>query len=138
MNFLSFALLFALFGFQNDNCPADRIIGVWKLENQIDLKIYKYHSKYYGKIIALNGFNDGQILDSYNPKDKFVKDSLIGKVILSGLEYNQKEKKWQNGKMYAPNMGFFANLEIENVSSTALTAVGSKFMFWHTEHWQKQ
>ncbi|MCD4679962.1 MAG: DUF2147 domain-containing protein [Bacteroidales bacterium] len=45
----------------------DIIIGNYHLPNKLDVEIFKNSGKYYGKIIALNGFEDGQTKDINNP-----------------------------------------------------------------------
>lgn len=138
MKLTYFLLLFVFCGAQSPTDPSDGIIGTWRLENSIDLEIYKSGPKYSGKIAALNGFNDGQTLDSHNSDKERQNDPLVGKVILTNLSYNTEEGIWENGKMYAPHMGFFANLEIKEVAGNEITAVGSKFLFWHAETWTRQ
>ena len=103
----------------------------------MDIDIYKQNTNYCAKIIALNGFNNNQQLDEQNSDEAHEKDSLIGKVIINELTYNTKNNTWGNGKMYAPHMGIFANLDIKEINGDTITAVGSKFFFWHTEQWIK-
>lgn len=68
-----------------------KIVGKWKLENGLDMEIYQQNDKFYGKIIALNGFNDGQKLDEHNPDKSLRSRSLIGLVILKDLEYDEED-----------------------------------------------
>jgi uncharacterized protein (DUF2147 family) len=137
MKLISLLLISAVVSVQDHDIKPDAIIGNWRLENGLDIEIYKQNSNYCGKIIALNGFNDDQQLDEYNSDEAHEKDSLIGKVIINHLAYNKEEKTWGNGKMYAPHMGMFANLDIKSVNGDTITAVGSKLFFWHTEQWVK-
>ena len=116
---------------------SDAIIGTWRIESGLDIDIYKQGSKYLGEIVALNGFNGGQVLDEFNSDDEKVNDSLIGRIIIFHLAYDEKSGTWDNGKMYAPHMGFHANLEIKSVEDNVITAVGSKLFLWHTENWEK-
>jgi hypothetical protein len=138
MKIFYLTLLFGIMGNSANHTSSDDIIGVWKLENGIDLEIYKSGPYYLGKIHALNGFNKGQIIDIHNPDQESTKDSLVGKNMITNLKYNSKKNNWENGTMYAPHLGIFANLEIKNCTTDTLTAVGSKFMFWRTEYWIRQ
>ena len=45
----------------------DVIIGKYHLPNKLDIEIFKNNGEYFGKIIALNGFEDGQTIDTNNP-----------------------------------------------------------------------
>jgi len=116
---------------------ADDLIGTYHLPNKLDVKIFKVGENYHGKIIALNGFRDGQIVD-YKNKDKSKRnDLLVGKVIITNLEFDAKNKKWINGKMYGPGKGIVFNLKINKIREKDIEVVGSKFFFWKTMDWEK-
>jgi hypothetical protein len=57
------------------------------------VKIFKVDNKYFGKIIALNGYEDGQTVDLKNPEKPKQNDLLLGKVIIENLRYDTDEKK---------------------------------------------
>ena len=116
---------------------ADAIVGKYKLPNELDIKIYKYKSKYYGKIIALNGFEDGQTKDVNNPDESKQNDPLLGKIIIHGLEYDKEEKQWINGRMYGPEKGMKFDLKIKANLKDAIEIEASKFLFWKTMEWKK-
>ena len=111
---------------------ADNIVGNYHLPNKLDIQIYKYNNKYQGKIIALNGYEDGQIKDFKNPDKSKHKDLLLGKIIIKGLEFNKEEKQWINGEMYGPEKGMIFNLKIVEIRENEIEVVGSKYIFWHT------
>ncbi len=116
---------------------ADDIIGKYHLPNKLDLEIYKVGDKYFGKIIALNGYEDGQTVDVKNPDDSKQNQPLIGMVILKDLEWDQEEKQWVNGNMYGPEKGMVFNLKITELMEDKIEVVGSKYLFWHTLEWDK-
>ena len=116
---------------------ADAIIGKYHLPNKLDVEIFEYDKKYFGKIIALNGYEDGQTTDYKNPNKAKHNDRLIGKVIITNLEYDSDEKKWINGKMYGPEKGLFFNLKITEHRNTEIEIVASKYLFWKTMEWEK-
>ena len=114
---------------------ADDIIGEYHLPNELDVKIYKNNGKYYGKIIALNGYE--QTKDFKNPDKSKRKDLLIGKVIIKGLEFDKEDKRWINGSMYGPEKGMLFNLKVTEINNKEIKVVGSKYLFWRTLTWLK-
>ncbi len=115
----------------------DDIIGKYHLPNKLDLEIYKVGNKYYGKIIALNGYEDGQTVDAKNPDESKQNQPLIGMVILKDLEWDDEEKQWINGSMYGPEKGMVFNLKVTEMMEDKIEVVGSKYLFWHTLVWEK-
>ncbi len=116
---------------------ADSIIGKYHLPNKIDVKIFKYKGKYFGKIIALNHFENGQTKDINNPEESKQNDLLLGKIIIKNLEYDSKKKEWINGKMYGAEKGLVFDLKITELRQNEIEVVGSKFFFWRTLIWKK-
>ena len=116
---------------------ADDIIGKYHLPNKLDVKIFKHKNKFYGKIIALNNFEDGQTTDINNDDKDKQNTPLIGMVIIKDLEYDSENKEWINGKMYGPEKGLFFNLKVTEMRKNEIKVVGSKYLFWHTLVWKK-
>jgi len=116
---------------------ADDIIGKYHLPNKLDVVIYKTGDNYSGKIIALNGFENGQTTDVKNP-DKSKRDTpLLGKVIITNLQFDEVEKQWINGIMYGSEKGMNINLKITEMNEKEITVVGSKFILWKTLKWTR-
>ena len=116
---------------------ADDIIGKYHLPNKLDVVIYKTGDNYSGKIIALNGFENGQTTDVKNP-DKSKRDTpLLGKVIITNLEFDEGSKQWINGTMYGSEKGMNINLKITEMNEKEITVVGSKFILWKTLKWTR-
>ena len=91
----------------------DEIIGKYHLPNKLDVEIYKVEKdKYNGKIIALNGFENGQTTDINNSQESKQKTLLIGMEIIKGLNFDSGEKEWIDGEMYGPEKGMTFNLKI--------------------------
>ena len=130
-------LLFILVSISTFAQKADDIIGKYHLPNKLDVEIYKYEGKYYGKIIALNNFENGQSIDNKNPDKAKQNNLLIGMVIIEGLEYDRENNEWVNGTMYGPEKGMTFNLEITEMREKEIEVVGSKYFFWHTLIWEK-
>ena len=116
---------------------ADDIIGKYHLPNNLDVELYKQGDIYFGKIIALNGYENGQTVDLKNPDESKQKDSLIGKIIIEDLKFDKEEKQWFDGKMYGAEKGMFFNLKVTNINKKEIVVVGSKFLFWRTLIWNK-
>ena len=117
---------------------ADDVIGKYRLPNNLDVEIFKETSnKYFGKIIALNGYEDGETKDFKNPDKLKRNELLLGKVIIENLEFDSDEKLWINGNMYGPEKGMVFNLKITEVRNNEIEIVGSKYFFRRTLEWKK-
>ncbi len=116
---------------------ADIIIGKYRLPNKLDIEIFENSGKYFGKIIALNGFEDGQLKDINNPDRSQRNDPLLGKLIIKDLEYDKDEKKWINGSMYGAEKGMYFNLLIAEVRANEIAVVGSKLIMRKSLEWKK-
>ena len=116
---------------------ADIIIGKYRLPNKLDIEIFENSGKYFGKIIALNGFENGQLKDIKNPDRSQRNDLLLGKLIIKDLEYDKYEKKWINGSMYGAEKGLYFNLLIAEVRANEIAVVGSKFIMKKSLEWKK-
>ncbi len=116
---------------------ADIIIGKYRLPNKLEIEIFENQGKYFGKIISLNGFEDGQVKDINNPDRSKRKDSLLGKLIIQDLEYDMEEKKWIKGSMYGAEKGMHFNLKITEVRQNEIVVIGSKYIMRKTLEWKK-
>lgn len=115
----------------------DDIIGKYRLPNSLDIEIFKNNNKYFGKIIALNGYENGETKDFKNPDKSKRNELLLGKVIINNLEFDKEEKQWVNGSMYGPEKGMVINLEITEIRDNEIEIVGSKLFFHRTLEWKK-
>ena len=115
---------------------ADDVIGTYRLPNNLDVEIFEKEGKYFGKIIALNGHENGNEKDIKNPDKSKRSDPLIGKVIVENLEFDSDEKQWINGSMYGPEKGLVFNLKITEILVDEIKVVGSKFFFHKTLIWK--
>ena len=116
---------------------ADIIIGKYSLPNKLDIEIIENSGKYFGKIIALNGFENGQLKDINNPDRSKRNDPLLGNLIIKDLEFDRDEKKWINGTMYGAEKGLYFNLLIAVVRADEIVVVGSKFIMRKSLEWKK-
>jgi uncharacterized protein (DUF2147 family) len=116
---------------------ADDIIGKYHLPNKLDIEIYKKGNKFFGKVIALNGWENGQTKDYKNPDKAKQNEPLKGKTIIKNLEFDANKKEWINGEMYGPEKGMFFNLKVTEIRKNEVEVVGSKYFFWKTLIWEK-
>ena len=116
---------------------ADEIIGKYHLPNDLDVEIFKDNGKYFGKIIALNNFKDGQTTDVNNPEESKQNELLVGKVIIKNLEFNSEKEQWLYGSMYGPEKGMVFNLKITEMREKEIEVVGSKYIMWRKLQWEK-
>ncbi len=116
---------------------ADDVIGKYRLPNKLDIEIFKKNNKYLGKIIALNGYENGTKNDFKNPDKSKRNDPLIGKVIIENLEFDSEEKEWVNGSMYGPEKGMLFKLKVTEIKQNEIEVVGSKYFFRKTLKWKK-
>jgi len=130
-------ILFLLFIGKAFSQNPDDLIGKYRLPNKLDVEIYKENGKYFGKIIALRNFDDGQTTDVKNPDKSKQNIPLIGLQIIRNLEYDEQENKWLHGQMYGPEKGMNFNLKVTEVKDKEITVVGSKYFFWRTLIWEK-
>lgn len=116
---------------------ADDIIGKYHLPNKLDIEIYKIANSYFGKVIALNNWENGQKKDYKNPDISKRNEPLIGKVIIKNLKFDANKKEWINGEMYGPEKGMFFNLKVTKIYENKIEVIGSKFFLWKTLIWGK-
>ncbi len=116
---------------------ADDVIGEYHLPNNLNIRIFKIDNKYYGEIIGVDGFKNGQTRDKKNPDKLRRNDLLIGKIIIKNLEFDIKNKEWINGNMYGPEKGMEFNLKITEIRKEEIEVIGSKYFFRHTIEWPK-
>jgi hypothetical protein len=116
---------------------ADDIIGKYHLPNNLDVEFFKENGTYSGKIIALNGYEDGRTKDSKNSDSSLKNRDLLGLIIIKNLKFDPEKKEWVDGEMYGPDKGIHVNLEVTELKDDKITVIGSKFLFWKTLTWKK-
>lgn len=133
---LTIALILLFTGFSSAQ-DADVIIGKYLLPNDLEVELFKQDGKYFGKIVGLNNYQDGEKYDVKNWDSSKRKDLLLGKLIIKNLEYDAEEKIWVDGEMYGPDKGINVNLEITEVRETEIIIIGSKFIMRKTMAWKR-
>lgn len=88
---------------------SDRIVGVWwNDEKTTQIEVEKKDGKYIGTIVFMKPEsyeNGAPPKDEENPDKSLRNRSVIGIQILSGFEYNAKDKEWKKGRIYDPGSG---------------------------------
>jgi len=136
-NFLKITLLFFAITLTSFAQKQDDIIGRYRLPNHLEIEVYKENNLFSAKIVALNNYKNGQTKDLKNTHKSKRNDALLGKVVLTNLEFDPTSKQWKNGKMYAPDKGVTVNLKVTKIDEEEATVVGSKYFFWKTITWKK-
>jgi len=100
----------------------DAVLGVWLVEDKTGkIEIFKCGSKYCGKTVwikpSADNPNPSLLTDTKNPDPAKRNQKLMGKTIMWGLTYNEKDKRWDNGSIYDSRSG--------KVYSCHITAEGS-------------
>lgn len=149
-----FALIFILAAFMNSslkaqNKAADRILGYFltydddtKAEKS-QVQIFKASdNKYYGKIVWLKEPNkDGKPkVDDKNPDKKLSSRPVLGLLILTGFDYNDKDGEWSDGKIYDPQSGktYRCILKFESENKLKVRGyIGAAFI-GKTVYWTKE
>ena len=131
---ITLIILFTGFSFAQN---ADAIIGKYLLPNDLEVELFKQGDNYFGKIVGLNNYEDGETKDVNNWDSSKRNDPLLGKLIIKNLEYDAEEKIWVNGEMYGPDKGINVNLKITEVTETGIIIVGSKYIMRKTMEWKR-
>ena len=126
----------------NDN--ADNIVGTYEgVQNgdRFKAKIEKMKDgTYRGQMLWVENDKDengNKKLDEKNPDKKLRKTPIERIVIFSGLKYDEKDKRWGDCKIYDPQRGIRANLEVWFEKDGQLRLKGSKFGISESVYWKK-
>lgn len=88
---------------------ADKILGIWWNEEKTSkIEVKKVDGKYIGTIVYMipEKYENGlPPKDDENPDEKLRDRSIVGLQILSGFEFNAKDKEWIDGTIYDPKSG---------------------------------
>jgi uncharacterized protein (DUF2147 family) len=81
--------------------------------------------------------NGNKILDTKNP-DKSLRNTPCDQIVLfSGLQYNAKEKRWDGTKIYDPQRGIKAKLQVTFTKDGLLKLRGSLLGISESVYWKK-
>ncbi len=103
-------LFLAVDAFKAPSVGPDDVRGIyWNAEKTAKIRIYRAkNDKYYGKIEYLtepNDENGNPKTDPENPKQELRDRSRLGMVIMKSFNWNEEEKKWEDGTIYDPSEG---------------------------------
>lgn len=102
-----FAMCFLSFTSVSAQNQADKILGIWELEDKTSqMEIYKKDGKYFGKLLygkdVVN--EDGTSKkDTENPNPDLRTQDIIGSTYISNLEFDGDE--WDDGDVYDSSTG---------------------------------
>lgn len=114
--------------------------GIWMDdEKNTKIEFFKDGDTYSGKIVWLSIPTDPEgnpRLDVNNPDPEKQKQPILGMILIRGLEYS--DGSWENGKIYAPRRGIYANCKVKIVSDDRLELTVYKAMFSQTKVWTRE
>lgn len=126
------------------NVKENAITGNWFTENnEAKINIYKAKDgKYYGSIIWLKEPIDKNGVpkkDIKNKNENLQNRSLIGIIILNGLQYNSQEKVWDRGRVYKPEYGHDADCIVYYIDDQTIKVKGYMGVKWlsETQVWKR-
>ncbi|MDR1346408.1 MAG: DUF2147 domain-containing protein [Bacteroidales bacterium] len=119
------------------------IIGKWKTiddeTGQVKsvVEIYQKDNKYYGKIVKLvnRPANEPKDPVCLPCKDYRKNQKIIGMEIITGLQYNSKDKTYTNGKILDPEKGEVYTCKLWLDSNGTLKVRGYVGIFYRTQTW---
>lgn len=112
----------------------DTILGKWYTENNKGtVEIFKKGDLYYSKLIELKEPNDNNgkpRKDNKNSNPNLKTRNLIGILIFWNMEYSSKNKRWENGIFYDPDMGHEAKGFITMIDDNTIKVKGYVGFEW--------
>jgi uncharacterized protein (DUF2147 family) len=134
--FLLFIFLVGFIATGKTQPAGDQILGQWQNEQKnLTVEFYKNGETYSAKIVNIISPNGETVLDKNNPDRKKRNQPLAGTDLISGLEYSAGS--WENGKLYLPKRGMYANCSLSIVNGQ-LHIAASKGMFSETKIWSRE
>lgn len=103
----------------NAQASQDAILGKWMSEEKnLVVEVYKQSEDFKAKISWFHNDKDtttpiDQWLDMKNPDRALRTRKILGMDILSGLEYNEDDGRWTDGKIYDPSSGKTWDAEVK-------------------------
>ncbi|WEK69167.1 MAG: DUF2147 domain-containing protein [Candidatus Chryseobacterium colombiense] len=108
----TFLLLTLLFSLSiSAQSAKDDILGRWmSIDKRVAVSIYHEGSLFRAKVIWFDeadgsGMPMNSRVDLNNPNPKLRNVKIIGMDVLEGLNYNSKNQRWENGKIYDASSG---------------------------------
>ena len=124
--------------------PADKIVGVYKVEEegrQSKVRFTKCDDgTYQGQIIWLsepNNADGSRKMDEKNPNPELRKVPADQIVVVYGIRYNVEDNVWGGGKVYKPINGKTYKVECSFDDATTLRVKGSLGPISLSRYWKK-
>ena len=88
---------------------SEDILGVWLNEEaDAQIEVFKENDKYFGKIVWLKNAkheNGDWMLDIKNPDEELRSRRKLGMTIMQNLVWDNRDKEWNDGKIYDAREG---------------------------------
>lgn len=137
LRYLLTSLLVVTVSWYGNAQTSGNIVGEHHLPNALDVAIYEQNGRYFGKIVRLNSFDNGQKYDIHNPDKSKRADLILGKVIIKDLKFDSHQKQWIDGTIYGLEKGCILDFKITTYRSNRIEVVASKFLFGKTLIWKR-
>ncbi|MBV9963040.1 MAG: DUF2147 domain-containing protein [Parafilimonas sp.] len=114
----------------------DAILGKWEsAEKNLIVDVYKQDDNFKAKIVWFYDEDDTitpiqKRLDLKNPNKALRSRPIIGTDILSGLQYNSKQGRWNGGRIYDATSGKTWDATVWLTSPGALSVRGFYLVRW--------
>lgn len=120
---------------------ADMILGRWKdCQDKATFEVYKQDNQYFAKIIGLTKPTNEKgemLLDGNNPYKALRKNTIMGLMVLTNLQYEANKNDWKGGTAYDPEKGIYANCRVVLASKDVLLIKASKYLVTETRKWNR-
>ncbi len=90
---------------------ANAIIGKWmNTDKNLEVEVFKAGNEYDGRVIWFDDTDDksspmNERRDTKNPDKSLRNRKIIGLVVMTGLQYNDDDDEWQDGRIYDSSSG---------------------------------
>lgn len=115
----------------------DAVVGTWETSDaESHIQIYRKGDLYYGKIVWLKEPKDENGEEVRGAKG----ERILGLELMSGFEYDEKDERYENGRIYDPESGktYYASMYLKNGQVLKLKGSLDKYgMLGRTETWKR-
>ena len=115
--------------------PSDQILGKWiSTQGNVIVDVYKESDAFKGKVVWFKDTDDksrpmATRTDIHNPDPALRDRKIIGMDVLTGLEYNNAQNRWEHGKIYDVKTGKEWSTSVWITKEGLLKVKG----YWHFE-----
>lgn len=116
----------------SQNC---KVAGTWLTpKKDCEVRLFVKGDILYGQFVWFADSLDTKgcpVKDVHNPEEALRSRPLLGKIFITGFEYNEKKNSWSKGRIYNPENGntYKANLILKNMDTLEIRGyIGISFL----------